>query len=76
MFLRENEEPHFHVSRAEEEYRFRLRDFEQMHTDTRRAPAGLARKVREWALLNSEALELAWRTLRAGGVPDKGWFAG
>jgi len=71
MFARENEEPHFHVSRDGVGFRFGLADFDQLGTDILPAPAGLARKVREWAGRNQRALNAVWAAIRSGGVPDK-----
>jgi hypothetical protein len=74
MFIDEREEPHFHIWKSGVQYRFRLRDFEQMPTDHSAAPADVVRMVVEWASRNRGALEAAYRVLITGGIPDKGLF--
>ena len=53
----EREELHFHIWRAGVQYRFRLRDFQQMPTDTRLAPAQVKKQVTQWAERNKAALQ-------------------
>jgi hypothetical protein len=74
MYRSETEEPHFHVYKAGLEYRYRLRDLEQMPTDKYPAPDGLSRLVRDWGQRNREALDAAWRALQADSQPDKSRF--
>jgi len=76
MFIDERQEPHFHIWRAGIEYRFRLRDFEQMPDDYAKAPMRLRREMREWAERNRLALESAHASLLAGRAPDKDLFRG
>ncbi len=74
LFALEREAPHLHVDAAGEIFRFYLDSLEQMDTDLRRAPAGMARKIREWGEVNRTALDLAYADLSAGRVPDKTLF--
>lgn len=74
MFARERHAPHIHVETAGEVFRFYISDFSQMPTDYRRAPAGMARKVREWGERNRRALESVQQAILTGEAVDKSLF--
>jgi hypothetical protein len=74
MFADETEQPHFHVFRSGEEFRFSLADYSQLETDIATAPSGLPRKMREWASRNQQALIDAWAAIQNGCIPDKSRF--
>lgn len=70
--MSEREAAHIHVYMSPSEcYRFWIDSLEQLATDTRRAPNGMSRKIKQWGEPLRLHLRQAWDDSLAGRPIDK-----